>query len=1049
MNGRRFGGATAGAVAGAALATALLVPAAARADANADSLAAFRKLLVAQQYAPAEARTRAWLATLGSGARADTARAAGLDLLTEVLLNAGRWKAPADRAVPQQAVDAQIRLYGADSPQTGNSLIMQARVMYRAGEWEAARPLAERGLGLCERAYGERHLTVMRGLHYLANIYENEAEFALAEPMYRREMAVAESLYGAESPQLGNAMNSLGVMYRKTGRLSEARPLYERALAIREKALGVNSAELVFNLNNLANLMTDMGDLARARALFHRALDNVEKQLGQQHVYYPFVLGNLAACEIASGDTSQALLDLQRTVELTEKAEGLDHPDLASSLVNLGILWTARGEYGRADSSLDRALAIRVKAYGPDRPEVARTLEARANLRLVEGALAAADSDARRALDIRARDLDATHPDVVASLVQMAGIAHVRGDEPAALDYAVRGEKAAIERFRLTARVLEERLALEYAATRPSGIDLALSVVVNRSFEPAVPKADRSHEIARAWQAVMDSRARLLDEMALRHRAIAAHPDSATAAFSDSFDTASEQLAWLLASGADASEDGRAKLKTARDRKERAEYALAAHSAIFRAREAPERSNLSEALNAMAPGCALVAFARYFQAPPQGEDPRWYLRPDAEPQRAQYVALVARDRDAALDVVPLGPAAGVDSAIARYVREAGKRPNPLKITADEQRIRTLGLTLRRLVWEPLATAVDSARKVFIVPDGALLLLNFAALPGAPGKFLVEEAPPIQMLTTERDLLVGPPPRGGGGGRGLLAMGDADFDGAEAGAPKRGKTPVTPGKAPSASRGADPPADRGSGPPRSAASDCSDFRSLRFAPLAESGGEVGAIAALWRAASAESARVLLKSGASEAAFRARAPEARWLHLATHGFFLPNVCGGVDERGARVADTIAYQNPLLRSGLALSGANQRARVANGADDGILTADEIAKLDLSGVETAVLSACETGLGDVRAGEGVLGLRRGFQIAGARTVVMSLWAVDDAATREWMSAFYVARVQRRLDMAEAVRTADLWVLFARRTRGESDHPFYWGAFVASGGGR
>jgi CHAT domain-containing protein len=120
-----------------------------------------------------------------------------------------------------------------------------------------------------------------------------------------------------------------------------------------------------------------------------------------------------------------------------------------------------------------------------------------------------------------------------------------------------------------------------------------------------------------------------------------------------------------------------------------------------------------------------------------------------------------------------------------------------------------------------------------------------------------------------------------------------------------------------------------------------------------------------------------------------------------------------------------------------------------DGILTADEIAKLDLSGVEVAVLSACETGRGDVRAGEGVLGLRRGLQIAGVRTVLMSLWAVDDAATRRWMRAFYAARLTRRLDIAAAVRAADLAVLGERRASGESDLPFYWGAFVATGAWR
>jgi CHAT domain-containing protein len=97
-------------------------------------------------------------------------------------------------------------------------------------------------------------------------------------------------------------------------------------------------------------------------------------------------------------------------------------------------------------------------------------------------------------------------------------------------------------------------------------------------------------------------------------------------------------------------------------------------------------------------------------------------------------------------------------------------------------------------------------------------------------------------------------------------------------------------------------------------------------------------------------------------------------------------------------------------------------------------------------VLSACETGVGDVHAGEGVFGLRRAFQIAGARTLVMSQWSVDDEASREWMRALYEARLVRRLDTAAAVREASRSVLRKRRSSGQSTHPFYWAGFVAAG---
>src|SRR5262249_19666699 len=119
---------------------------------------------------------------------------------------------------------------------------------------------------------------------------------------------------------------------------------------------------------------------------------------------------------------------------------------------------------------------------------------------------------------------------------------------------------------------------------------------------------------------------------------------------------------------------------------------------------------------------------------------------------------------------------------------------------------------------------------------------------------------------------------------------------------------------------------------------------------------------------------------------------------------------------------------------------------AEDGILTTEEVAALDLSGVSWAVLSACETGVGDVVPSEGVLGMRRAFRIAGARTLITSLWSVQDASTRQWMQALYRARFARGLATDEAMRRASLELIEDRSRHGKSTHPFYWGAFVAAG---
>ena len=145
-------------------------------------------------------------------------------------------------------------------------------------------------------------------------------------------------------------------------------------------------------------------------------------------------------------------------------------------------------------------------------------------------------------------------------------------------------------------------------------------------------------------------------------------------------------------------------------------------------------------------------------------------------------------------------------------------------------------------------------------------------------------------------------------------------------------------------------------------------------------------------------------------------------------------------------LAGENPLLLSGLALAGANNREEVGPEDEDGVLTAEEIASLDHSGVEWAVLTACDTGVGEIKAEEGVFGLRRAFQVAEVKTLNMSLWSVDDEATREWMRELYTARFMEGMSTAESVREASLRALKRRREKRESTHPFYWGAFVAAG---
>jgi len=206
-------------------------------------------------------------------------------------------------------------------------------------------------------------------------------------------------------------------------------------------------------------------------------------------------------------------------------------------------------------------------------------------------------------------------------------------------------------------------------------------------------------------------------------------------------------------------------------------------------------------------------------------------------------------------------------------------------------------------------------------------------------------------------------------------------------------------------------------------------------------------------------------ATEEHLKLEAPGKKYLHLATHGFFLEGDCPSVESfsRGIgrlvldsesaaspgepdAAASAVAFgENPLLLSGLVLAGANHATEVGDDAEDGILTAEEITALDLRGLEVAALSACDTGLGTVAAGEGVFGLRRALEIAGARTVLMSLWSVPDEAGREWMTRFYEFNLAGD-SVQQASHKASLELLELLRQEEEPPHPYLWAGFVTAG---
>jgi CHAT domain-containing protein len=287
----------------------------------------------------------------------------------------------------------------------------------------------------------------------------------------------------------------------------------------------------------------------------------------------------------------------------------------------------------------------------------------------------------------------------------------------------------------------------------------------------------------------------------------------------------------------------------------------------------------------------------------------------------------------------------------------------------------------------------------------LYRVNFAALPDGDG-YLVERGLRVHLLDSERD----------------LAMSDS------VAAPKK----MLLIGAPDFSANVSATAARRNG--------C----ATAFDPLPGTKVEIDRISQMWRDASGEMPVILSGRGANKEAFRAAIAGNQVIHIATHAAEFDEGCNRAQSRGMGLSTSPMTPSAMMPAALALTGANEF--LSNGNITGILTSEEVLSLPLDGTRWVVLSACDTGLGPIVDGEGVFGLRRAFRLAGARTVVMSLWEADDSATSQWMEALYRARLQKQASVPESIAQAQLTVLADRRAHGLSTHPYFWGAFVASG---
>ncbi len=911
------------------------------------------------------------------------------------LLSAGRPVIALDSArVALAAIDADASVDSLTRASAATVFAEASLLAGNGGDPEAERR-ARQALAICDALHRPPVLVHVHACAAWANIAMATGNLREAARLRERNLTLWRADSSAEAWRIANDLDALAQIAGRRGEYAEAATLYDEALRVFDTSPQADPIDRFETLSNAVGPLLNLGRLDDARRTAARALDLLARlPAGAQRTYLCVL--NAAEVESASGNDSTALTmcdDVRRRLANEPGVEPRARAGTASSCASFAL---ALGDTATARIRMQEALAVWRSLPGRTRLPYALDMATYAQVLAAErdfASAAAADRTALSALDDLGMSLTRY---AVQCARHLATVERAAGATDRALASALDAERRTREQLRLVTRGLSEREALRYATRRTPALDEALALAIDS-------RATGDSVRTVLFDALVRSRGIVLEELAVR-RHLAGSADSTLREAWTRVCAARERLAYLQVSPPRAI--GKSQLATQLARAtadvETAESALAHRSKTAASLSMHGDVDAALVQRALPANAALVSFRAMDTTP------------------ARYVAFVTMPERRAPVLVDLGDRARIDSMVKRW-RAAMAPETPLRS------YRSAGSAVRAALWDPLASFLRTRSLVFLVPDGAIHLVSFDALPERSDSYVAESAPLLHYLGAERDLLVEP---AAGTADGMFACGDPAFDAFGA---------LTP--AGDAHRGATP---------------CADFASLRFGSLPQSGAEIDEVAAVWRAAVGRGpCRTITRAAATEALFRTEARGHAVIHLATHGFFIDPACAesatdpSVAGRGADVLPWSPGASPLLLSGFALAGANARARAASSRNDGVLLADEIATLDLAGTECAVLSACDTGVGVTVAGEGILGVRRAFAVAGVRTVLMSLWSTPDATLRRWSRVFYAERFAHARDVPHAARAANLAVLAARRAAHQSTHPSGWAGLIAAGAWR
>jgi tetratricopeptide (TPR) repeat protein len=951
----------------------------------------------------------------------------------------------------QEALRIRQKVFGPEHPDTATSLNNLGSLYQSMGEYAKAEPLYQEALRVRQKVLGPEHPDTTASLNNLADLYQDTGEYAKAEPLLQEALRIRQKVLGSEHPDTATSFNNLGSLYWAKGEYARAEPLLQEALRIRQKVLGPEHPDTAASLDNLGSLYWAKAEYPKAEPLLQEALRIRKKVLGSESPRTADSLTNLAGFYEAMGERARAEPLFQEALRIRQKVLGPEDLDTADSLINLAWLYQEMHEYYKAERLNQEALRIRQKVLGPEHPDTAASLNSLAMSYWATRDYAKVEPLLQEALRIRQKVLGSESPRTADSLTNLASMYQAMGEyakaEPLCRealricqkvlgqehpDTEIRLQKLARLEFDLDRINEATALARQGAAAQLTILSKILSFTSEQQrlaylqifFPYNLFPVLRGTETELA-AAVLRYKGVVLDSIVEDRLIAEASWGSEGQQLVEQLNSDKSQLGGLLLQPRlKPSDESHQRIETLEGEVEKIESQFAQHFAgLGQARHALGVS-LVQVQSTIPDDGALIEYLQYWR----------YLgkSPGESPWRESYGAIVMLSKGPPL-WIPLGKANEIEHLVRRYATLVRGSPEEDELSANLQ-------ALYEALWAPIGQALQTqTKRIIISPDGQLNFISFATLLTKDKQFLAQTYD-VQYVSSGRDLLREPKPTNT---KEVVLFANPDFD-----------LGLTAMSAKAEHRSSDPH----SKPIRGAEQrDVEDWSFERLEGTQKERDELIKTFAGWRWTVTD---FTANQATKEALLKIRSPYI--LHLATHGFFAkedPATSKGEPESPLSDRQSVIkskfFKNPMHRSGLALAGAEttieawKRDEVPAVENDGILTAEDVSTLDLKGTWLVTLSACDTGSGEARAGEGVMGLRRGFIQAGAQNLLMTLWPISDEVTVRIMSDFYEA-AHKTGNVPEALAEVQRnWLLKLRTEKGLTQAVNLAGPFIMSSQGK